>query len=288
MKLAIKILLIVLVVAGIAYIAITQFGSMEDTPPPPVPELTKFEKHIQKRVENEVADCSYDEATKAFNSIMDEITTEANIMVERDGEEEPSISDEEAQSCREELFYAYAPIFTAHTDEYFQRSTWDEAYINQLRDKAKEMQQAHIAEEGTATTEKLAATIKTVDDYHAALKVVRQAEGCTTVAAAKSIISEAQAYQRAPLTNCDRLRSQLAQVPTKAKNAVATVIRNRCADVINKFDNIKYGSFREANDAINSCTSAITDYYNAFGRGAFDAELKKFSDRKKYMSNVYL
>ena len=285
MKLAIKILLIAAVVGAIAWLAATQFSSADDDTPPETPEITRFEKHIQQRVEDELEDRDYDEATKAYASILDEISTEAAITIEHDGEEEPSISYEEEENCRREAFYAYAPIFTDHAEAYFQRAVWDEGYISQLRTKARDLQHTGIAEERSSVARQLATTISTVDDYYAAWQVVNQAKSCSPLSSVKTVSSSARDYQREPLTNCERLRTALQQVPTDAKNAYTTVLRNRCNDVVNRFNDIRFNGISEVRSAVNACISDITEYYSEYGSGAFNLELSSLNSIKQELNN---
>ena len=81
------------------------------------------------------------------------------------------------------------------------------------------------------------------------------------------------------------LRTALQQVPTDAKNAYTTVLRNRCNDVVNRFNDIRFNGISEVRSAVNACISDITEYYSEYGSGAFNLELSSLNSIKQELNN---
>ena len=120
MKTAIKILLIVLALAGIGYVVYSFFDKTEkgETPPPP---QSDFEKEILAETERGIKDRDYARATATFDELCDRIDTEASVTL-ADGSR--NLSADEVRRARQIVFYAYVPIFTAHADACYSAAYW--------------------------------------------------------------------------------------------------------------------------------------------------------------------
>ena len=277
MKLAIKIFLLVLVVAGIGTAAYFMFRPMKDIGEgTEIHEVTKFEKHIQERVEDEIADKDFDEATEGYQSILDEIDTEASVILDDD---EENLSATEERNCRKEAFFAYAPIFTKHARRYFRNATWDETYIDSLQHMARQLLATDIAESGTDVDGQLKSTIETVNDYHEAWRLVNSAGGCTSTAAVDNAISRANSYrQRSPLNNNTDLVAALAAVPEKAKDAYAGYIIRRCENIAANYYN--YDSYVAFYTALDGANKLINEFTSKYGQDY------RFSNAKAKLANA--
>ena len=277
MKLAIKIFLLVLVVAGIGTVAYFMFRPMKEGGEElEMHEVTKFEKHIQERVEEEIFDKEFEEATEGYQSILDEIDTEAAVMLD-DGEE--NLSETEERNCRKEAFFAYAPIFTKHAQRYFRKATWDENYIDSLQHMAQQLLATGIAESGTDVDGQLKNTIETVNDYHEAWKLVNSVSSCSSLSAVDNAISRSNAFrQRSPLSNNTDLVTALASVPEKAKDSYAEYIIRRCNNVANNYNN--YDSYVAFYTALDGTNKLINEFTNKYGQEY------RFSNAKAKLANA--
>lgn len=262
MKTAIKILLIVLALAGIGYAVYSFFDKTEkgETPPPP---QSDFEKEIQAEADRGIKDRDYARASATFAELCDRIDTEAAVTL-ADGSR--NLSADEARRARQIVFYAYAPIFTAHADSCFERSTWTDDEIAALGTTAATLQDMQVAEAGSPTANDLKRIGRTAADYHAAWQAARSGGGCRSVAAVRGAISRANGYKRTPLTNCTALMNALNAVPGRARNALATYIAGRCNRVAAGY--ASYATYVDYFAAQSGCLSLINEYEKAFGSSA--------------------
>lgn len=277
MKLAIKIFLLVLVVAGIGTAAYFMFRPMKESGDElEMHKVTKFEKHIQERVEDEITDKDFDEATEGYQSILDEIDTEAAVLLDDD---EENLSAKEERNCRKEAFFAYAPIFTNHAQSYFRKASWDEDYIDSLQHMAQRLLATDIAESGTDVDGKLKSTIETVNDYHEAWRLVNSAGGCSSLSAVDNAISRSNAFrQRSPLSNNTDLVTALTAVPEKAKDAYAGYIIRRCENIAANYYN--YDSYVAFYTALDGANKLINEFTNKYGQEY------RFSNAKAKLANA--
>ena len=262
MKTAIKILLIVLALAGIGYVVYSFFDKTEkgETPPPP---QSDFEKEILAETERGIKDRDYARATAAFAELCDRIDTEASVTL-ADGSR--NLSADEVRRARQIVFYAYVPIFTAHADACFARTAWSDDEVATLGATATRLEEMRVAEAGSPTTKDLARIRQTAADYRAAWQAARSGAGCHSVAAVRSVISRANSFKRKPLSNCTALVSALGAVPARAKNGLATYIAARCNHVASSY--ASYASYVDFYAAQSQCLNLIDEYEKAFGGNA--------------------
>ena len=262
MKTAIKILLIVLALAGIGYAVYSFFDKTEKGEAPPPPQ-SDFEKEILAETERGIKDRDYARATAAFAELCDRIDTEASVTL-ADGSR--NLSADEVRRARQIVFYAYVPIFTAHADACFARTAWSDDEVATLGATATRLEEMRVAEAGSPTTKDLARIRQTAADYRAAWQAARSGAGCHSVAAVRSVISRANSFKRKPLSNCTALVSALGAVPARAKNGLATYIAARCNHVASSY--ASYSSYVDFYGAQSQCLNLIDEYEKAFGGNA--------------------
>lgn len=262
MKTAIKILLIVLALAGIGYAVYSFFDKTEggETPPPP---QSDFEKEIQAEADRGIKDRDYARASATFAELCDRIDTEAAVTL-ADGSR--NLSPDEVRRARQIVFYAYVPIFTAHADACFARTAWSDGEVDALGTTAGRLQEMQVAEAGSPTTKDLARIRQTAADYRAAWQAARSGAGCRSVAAVRSAVSRANSFKRKPLSNCTALVNALGAVPARAKSALATYVASRCNRVASGY--ASYASYADFYAAQEQCLSLINEYEKAFGGNA--------------------
>ena len=253
MKTAIKILLIVLALAGIGYVVYSFFDKTEkgETPPPP---QSDFEKEIQAETERGIKDRDYARATATFAELCDRIDTEASVTL-ADGSR--NLSPDEVRRARQIVFYA---------DVCFARSTWSDDEVEALGATATRLEQMQVAEAGSPTTKDLARIGRTAADYRAAWQAARSGAGCHSVAAVRSVISRANSFKRKPLSNCTALVNALGAVPARAKNGLATYVAARCNRVASTY--ASYATYVDFYAAQSQCLNLIDEYEKAFGSNA--------------------
>jgi hypothetical protein len=281
----IKITLITIVAAGILSAIMYFLTGISKPSGDAVIASTDFEKHIKERVDKEITNKEYDEATKGFETINGDIETEKSITT-ADGHS--NLSGEEEAKCRKMVFYAYAPIFTQYTSSYFNNSYWNESKINQLKASALKLLNAGIAEGGTEVCNKLNATISTVNDYYGAKRVIYSASHCASSAAVESVRIRAQQFRRAPLNNNTGLMSGLNSAYSNAKSSYARHVISCCSHVAKSYTN--YGSYPSFYAALNNANRMIEEYTNKYGgSGQFNSVKNQLlnADQKamEYFSN---
>lgn len=262
MKLAIKISLLFLVAIGITA-AIWFF--LKKGPEPEVEEmaLTSFEEYIEQRVEDEVEDQDFEPASQAYYSIVDEIATEA--FATRNGSS-TTLNHNAERRCRRMAFDAFAPIFNSHAESYFQRSVWDENYIDSLRTMAQGLLNDTILRPTSNIKRKLEATVTTVNDYHDAWRVARSASSCTTLDALHNITNKARQYQRAPLSNNTALMAALRDAASEARTSLSNYIIGRCNHLAANY--YTYASYEAFTQEFQRVTNLVSAFKNEFGQNS--------------------
>lgn len=259
MKTTIKIALIAIVTIGIVAAVIYFASGMSEGGNEQIAE-TNFEKEIQEQVKSEIKDKSYDEAQAAFNSIMENINTEASITL-ADGSK--SLKDSEVKKCKQMVCDAYAPIFVEYSKDYFTQSSWNDAELKRFKEEAQVLLSMNAVETGTQIETNLNGIIRTVNEYYAAKKIISQASNCSSVNAVSNLKSKAQKYKHEPLTNNTNLLSALNAVEATAKSSVERKIIAGCDRVVYGYDTYAdYATFYKAYDNANK---RIKEYVSAFG-----------------------
>ncbi len=272
MKKIIKIALIALVVVGILFAIIHFANGMGDSVQKPI-ATTSFEKHVQSRTDSEIKGKEYAEAKKAYSSIIQEIKTEASIVL---GDGTPNLSHSEVLRANKIAFYEYAPIFSDYGISYFRKSSWDDSVLKELRSEAAALKNQGIAEPGTTVLTNLDKIVTNVNEYYAAWQIAKSASHCSSVSAIATLKNSANKYKHSPLTNNASLSAALNSVETNAKNAVIRNISGYCNSVANRYSN--YGSYEAWTSAYESACKRIADYKSSYGypqelqnaRGALD------------------
>lgn len=262
MKLAIKITLLVLVAGGIA--AALFFLTKKTTGGDDIDELTltPFVEYIEERIADEVEDNPYDDATVAYNDILEEIATEA-FATQADGHR--SLSPSSERHCRKEAFKAYVDIFTDHADTYFRRSEWEEAYIDSLRGTAQAMLADSMLQPIAANARRnLTNLVTTVNDYHEAWRIARSATACTTIEAAREVKRKAGTFQHAPLSNNTALMAALRDAENQAKTSLSNHIMGRCNHLAANY--YTYSSYEAFTQEYTRVSNLVTSYKNEYGQ----------------------
>lgn len=272
MKKIIKISLIAFVIIGILFAIIYFANGMGDSVQKPI-ATTSFEKHVQSRTDSEIKGKDYDEAKKAYSSILQEIATEASIVL---GDGTKKLSDEEVLRVKKIAFYEYAPIFADYGTSYFQKSSWDDSMLKELRSEAVSLKSQGIAESGTKVLTTLDKIVTNVNEYYAAWQIAKNASHCSSVSAIATLKNSANKYKHSPLTNNASLSAALNSVEANAKSAVIRNISGYCHSVANRYSN--YGSYETWTSAYESACKRIAEYKSSYGypqelqnaRGALD------------------
>ena len=269
MKKIIKISLIAVVAIGIITAIFYSTQAVEICGDEPI-ATTSFEKRIQDRSEKEINNKPYADAKLGFNSILQEINTEASIIL---GDGSKNLSNEETIKSKKIIFYDYAPIFTEYGTSYFNRSSWDDATLKSLQNEAQTLQNMKIAESKTKVSSGLALIISTVNDYYAAWNVAKSASSCSSISAIKSVVTSANKYKKKPLTNNASLAAALNSVETTAKSSVVRNIVQYCSGVANRSKS--HSNYASWLSTYESACERIAEYKKAYGN---HNELQKARD----------
>lgn len=282
MKLAFKILLILLIVGGIAFVVVKSFGGVSDAKVEEV-KVTEFERHIDARVTEEIAGKSYEEALDAFEDIGAEILTESKVTTS-DGM--PSITEDEKERTLKRAFYEFHPIFLNHTKAYFRRSSWNTSDMEDFQDVSESLIEMEIAERNTMAYTDLQNIIQIVKDYNTARRLVGN-YSVSTLSALESYISQVRTYrQKDPLKNNTSLVSDLTQAETNAKRHYADKLIAVCNNIAANYRN--YGSYENFYDAYNSVSSSISSYVNKYGNdGRFSTARSNLNAADQYAMSYY-
>ena len=266
----VKLVLIAIVFIGIV-VAFIYFASGIDSGVGKPIAVTAFEKHVQQRTDNDIKGKQYPDAHDGYVSIINELNTEASITL---GNGEKNLSDSEIEKSKQIAFYEYAPIFTKYALEYFQKASWDDAVLKELKNESISLLDTKVAEVGTATEKDLKQISKTVDSYYAAWKVANGASHCNSVGAIAQVKKNANSYKYAPLTNNASLLSALNSAESNAKSSVIRIIRSHCDKVSQGYKN--YSNYASFNSAYENACRRIEEYKQSYG---YPDELKSARSR---------
>lgn len=224
-------------------------------------EPQNFVKYVEQQANKEVKDKPSEEAKSSFYKLIGEINTEAFVWL---NDSTQALTDESVLKCKRIVFYAYAPIFTAHGVEYFNQQSWTLKDADALRDEANVLLAYGIAEGGTQAKSDLDQIVKNVKDYHEALGVVSSASQCGSVDAVNKAISNANRYKHDPLTNNKKLLTDLNNVPNTAKDGLANRIVGRGDGIIAR--KCSYSDYAQWYEAYQQVIGSIDEYEKAFGK----------------------
>ena len=262
---AFKIILIAIVVIGIAFFAFYYAKILGENDTAPI-AVTSFEKSIQNMTDTKVKGKDFASAQSGFQSIMQEIDTEASIVL-ADGKR--NLKDSEVEKAKKILFYEYAPIFTEYGINYFERDFWDESTLNSIRKEALTLQNMKLIESGTRMLRDLNKIVSTIDDYFEAWRIAKSASRCTSVLDISKLKDNARKYNYRPLVNNSELASALNSIESTAKESVIQHIVNHCNSIASGFRN--YRDYIGWTAAYNSACTDIDEYKSAYG---YPQELK--------------
>lgn len=270
MKNTVKIMLVAIVsiaIAGIAYYFL--YGVSDSSKDVIVPRsLTSM---IEERVKKEIKGKDYDEATKGYNSIVDEIQTECFVTLSNG---ERYVSTEDETKCRRMAFDVYCKIYIDYANNFFSQNSWNENRLLAIKEKAQQLLNSKLADEGTEYDSNLKYCVNVVNDYFAAWNVVRSADNCTSISSVNYIKTTANNYMRSPLTNNSSLNSGLNQAFNNAKYSYARYIIAYCDKVANRYKlHESYNGFIDEYDKANSLITGYTDNYG--GKSLFEDSLSK-------------
>jgi len=268
MKNIVKIILIVLAVAGIGT-AVFLFFNNVDEGKEEVIATSSFEKTIQSRVANEITDKSYNEASNGYDAIIGAIQTEASITL---GDGTPNLKPEERLKCEKMAFYAYAPIFTTYAIGYFSRQAWNENEMATLRSRSNALLAQNIAEPGTDVAVNLKKVIETIGNYYAAKSVIASAKSCTTANAVESIKTKAASYKTGLLVNNTTIMSGLNNAYSDAKASYGRYVSSQALRIASGYRG--YGSYPNWYNNYEHAHSLIKEYTSKYGNEQLFTEAK--------------
>ncbi len=256
MKTTIKILIIVLVAAGIAAAIWAFFKRINDGDTSSI-ATTEYEKRIEARVSSDIADKSYTSARASFDNIIADIVTESKIET-TDGNH--VITADEFENCQKIAVTPYLPVFKSYASSYFNRSNWDNKELDDMSSHAKQL----LGLNGAKDDSDLNRIVSDVNDYYAALKTVRLSKSVTNVADARRIMNDANGFKRAPLNNNTDLMTKLNEVPSNVRKSIV----NSIGYAINNLPTnpYSYKSYDDWYGRFERIKKRIDEYTNAFGR----------------------
>lgn len=281
-KKIIKIGLIAVVLFAIIFMVVRFFSGLNDTGQTVI-ATTDFEKHIQKEVNEKIKGQDYETATTNYNAIIGEIQTQNSVLL-KDGS--ANLSSEDASKCYEMSFYAYVPVFTDYAISYFDNPSWSNTDLTFFKNRSEAFLNSGFAESGSEMYNKLSNIISWIADYKNALKVIRSARHCTSVADVERIRSSVAKYKRKPLTNNASLSAGLNNAYSEAKDSYARHIINLCNSIAASYSSYIsydawYNNYRRAGAMING-------YTQKYGReDLFSSAINRLNEADNYAVSYF-
>lgn len=277
MKTLIKILIILIAVAGIGFGVWSLIGDSTEIQPASVSEPEKqaeesvkpqseFEEKIQAKLKERMPDNSKFDISQWGNAreeIDNEIETAATMTLS-DGSTQ--ISKEIALRCHQMVFNHYALGFLSQSDAFFAQSSWTETTMNTLKNEATKLLSDQFCEKGNNIALKLSKISGYVSLYSGAKSLIARASSCNTLSAVKSCRSEVAKYKQAPLTNCTLIMGQLNGVSQKAINSYSRIIASKANSIAQNYDS--YSSLIEFNKKYRAAIGELNAFTSEFGSSA--------------------
>lgn len=275
MKNIVKIVVIAVVVIAITGIALFFLYGVSDSRKEVIAPRSLV-SHIEQRVNNEIEGKDYTEATKGYESILEEIQTECFVTL-TNGKRYVSVEDE--AKCRRKSFDPYCKIFIDYANNTFAQHSWNESILPSIKEKAQQLLATGLAEKGTEYDTDLKYCVNVVNDYFAAWKIVRSANNCTSISSVDNVKRSAANYMHAPLTNNSSLNSGLNQAFGNAKDSYARYINSFCERVAN--NNKAHSNYDGFLNDYNKASALIEGFKNNYG----GESLFKDSESKLYYAD---
>lgn len=220
-----------------------------------------FEEIIKEQVNSDLSKHPIKSAVTAFHDLWGKVQTEEFVSTT---EGKKVISEEELEKCREIIYKEYAPIFTKFVlDTAFVKTSWNESDLDYFKNHAQYLEKIYCGSD-IFIKDDLTKIQKVVSDYYAALAVIKRADNCRSVQAVKDVRSDAQKYQKEPLTNNIHINGSLGQAFDNAKKSFAGYITRRGNEVINGYRSYNdYPSFDQARSEVEGLIDAYKKNFNS-------------------------
>lgn len=275
MKQLIKIGLIVLAVAGIAWFAWSSMDSIGSGDKTKI-ENMDFYKYVEDRVKNELGEkVAFSKAESAYKSIVADIQTEAA---------QSGLSESDRKSCMKQAVFAFAPMLASNALSYFRGSAWDGNSVNSWRAKAQELRGTGFIQSGSQVDRDLSEVISVADSYNGAVAACNVGQ-CTSPEAVKAAIAKAESFKKAPLTNDKALMGRLGAVGTTAKNSYANYVLNYCNNIASNWD--EYSNYDSWRAKYQSAHNMISTYTSAFGDDSRFSSARAALERAEDRADAY-
>ena len=202
----IKLLLISIAIAGLAYLVVDQFNKVGTS---------------DGRIDN------YD-LSRELHSSIDSLSSSWNetsylafreVLADIDIAEGMNGIDENAS---EQALSLTNSVFSEASKAYFRRSTWVDSDLSHIKHIASYLKDSDI--------------VGIVDGYYGAKSVISGSRSCASQSAVDNCISKADTYNKAPWTNCQELKDGLASV---RKNALESYTNRTLIPLCNRLLNYK-------------------------------------------------
>lgn len=202
MKTIIKILVPLLVLAGIGVIIFTTQKSIDEMHSKVI-ERHDFKAYVMQYASDSIQNQNIGEAWNNYLKLYDMIKTEASVIVtDSQSATSPLLAASDVDECFEEAFGAYFPVFRDFADNFFRGSNWSSSDRNRIKNEAKDLK----GRSGSSIrSDSLTRYIQYVDGYDACKRFISNAKYCSNLNTYKNICNHYTDYLRYPYHNCTEL-----------------------------------------------------------------------------------
>ena len=213
-KKIIKICIPILFLAGFLAIVVFSQKEIEEQKFPITP--SDFSTYVDNYINDSIVNKDIREARQAYKKLYAIICTEDSLFSAN-----PSaklLEPYTAEDCYNKAFAAYFGIFKKDADDLFNKATWNNTHLNNLKSEAEELLQAY---KGASQNEgELSTYISYVDGYSKAKNLIEyKSKKCTSKTGYDNLITEANKYTRYPYNNNTQLQGIVNTVKNNAKDA---------------------------------------------------------------------
>ena len=253
MKTTIKILVPLLVLAGIGAIIISTQKSINELHVKPI-EQHDFKAWVSQYAADSISGQSYADAKSHYAMLYDMITTEASVIASDGQTSSPLIDAKGADTCYESAFAAYFPVFANRADNFFRGSDWPAGDRRSIKEEAESLKKRQGKSQSHLNS--LNNYINYVDGYDKCKMIIRKAQSCRSFETYDYVSKNYSKFCCNPYNHCSDLNGI-----SSAKQTAATTWRNYISQEVREVYNRNYyGDYSDFESDKKRLESMIEQY----------------------------
>lgn len=259
MKTVIKVLIPLLVLAGLGVIIFTTQKSIDEMHSGSI-DKHDFKAYVSQYAVDSIQNQSVDDARIQYAKLYDIITTESSITVTDSNGTALLLDASDADECYQDAFDAYYPFFRNQADRLFNSSTWNPTELKNIKSEAEDLVNRKGVDQ---RSDSLNLYIHYVSGYYNCKSLIQSAKSCSSRSTYLFVKKHFSDYLCYPYNKCTDLRD-VSFARQTAENAWKSSIEKEVGRIRDKYYGDNTSEFdsdrKKAEDRIDECYNEIRDY----------------------------